>query len=93
MKKLLALLLAALMVLSLAACGGKADPTDPADATQDTQSTDAPTDPSVPQVIPEVTYPNDKFDPDTCAAIIGSWKTPPDGQDHKQVLHVAEHHI
>ena len=78
MKKLFAVLLAALLLLALAACAKEPEATDPIDGTS--QTTDTPTDPTIPSepdpVVPDVTYPNDKFDPDACAPLLGTWKTP-----------------
>lgn len=73
MKRLLSILLAAALLLSLCACGGPA-----ADSTEDPSVTDAPTDPPTepPTEAHSETLPATPiFDPVAAAPLIGTWKT------------------
>ena len=74
MKKLIALLLAALMVCSLAACDGQSGQTDPSTEPSTAPSTEPSTEPTTEPTEPPVVLP-ENFDPIICAPLVGTWTT------------------
>ena len=81
MKKLTALLLAAVMLLGLAACAGEPKQTDFTAPTVSEPPTAPTTEPITQPTTQPVTEPSTEppthelFDPETCASLFGTWKT------------------
>lgn len=82
MKKLTALLLAAVMLLSLAACAGTPEQTETTTAPtvtepQTTPTTEPATEPSTEPATEPSTEPpaHELFDPEVCAPLFGTWNT------------------
>lgn len=72
MKKLTALLLAALMVFSLTACAGQNAEPEPTTAPTTQPTTQPATEPTTEPTEPPVVLP-EKFDPVLCAPLVGTW--------------------
>lgn len=70
MKRIFAISLAIIMILALAACGGEEN----VDMTTTEPTTQPTTQPTTEPTTQPTTMANDKFDPEVCADLVGTWQ-------------------